>query len=296
MELVFHISKFAPKNQVKFATCTFTRNALTWWNSHMKDITQDVAYAVDWKELKKMMTVKYCPRGKIKKLEIEIWNLKVKGTDITSYTLRFQELALMCGRMFPEESDEVEKYVGGLPDMIRGNVMSYRPKTMEEAIEFANDQMDQKVLTISERQAEQKRKLEFNAGNNQGDQQLPKRQSVAQAYAVGTGERKEYAGTLPLCNKCKFHHHGPCTVKCANCKKVGHLTRDCWNPTTANHQRTITCYECGNQGHYKNDCPELENRNHENQAEGTEARGMAYALGGGETNQDLDNIEDDINA
>ncbi|GKE01262.1 hypothetical protein Tco_1389245 [Tanacetum coccineum] len=63
----------------------------------------------------------------------------LKGTDITSYTLHFQELALMCGRMFPEESDEVEKYVGGLPDMIRGNVMSYQPKTMEEAIEFAND-------------------------------------------------------------------------------------------------------------------------------------------------------------
>ncbi|GJU46369.1 hypothetical protein Tco_1203635 [Tanacetum coccineum] len=50
----------------------------------------------------------------------------------------------MCGRMFHEESEEVEKYVGGLPDMIRGNVMSYQPKTMEKAIEFANDQMDQK--------------------------------------------------------------------------------------------------------------------------------------------------------
>ncbi|GJS12422.1 hypothetical protein Tco_0406894 [Tanacetum coccineum] len=53
------------------------------------------------------------------------------GIDIPSYTLRFQELALMCGRMFPEESDEVEKYVSGLPDMIRGNVMSHRPQTME---------------------------------------------------------------------------------------------------------------------------------------------------------------------
>ncbi|GJU68705.1 putative reverse transcriptase domain-containing protein [Tanacetum coccineum] len=54
------------------------------------------------------------------------------STDIPSYTLRFQELILMCGCMFPEESDEVEKYVSGLPDMIRGNVMSYRPQTMEE--------------------------------------------------------------------------------------------------------------------------------------------------------------------
>ncbi|GJS99225.1 hypothetical protein Tco_0820395 [Tanacetum coccineum] len=64
------------------------------------------------------------------------------------------ELALMCGRMFHEESYEVEKYVGGLPDMIRRNVMSYQPKTMEKAIEFANDQMGQNVLTIAERQAE----------------------------------------------------------------------------------------------------------------------------------------------
>ncbi|GKD98404.1 hypothetical protein Tco_1382301 [Tanacetum coccineum] len=40
------------------------------------------------------------------------------------------------------ESDKVKKYVGRLPEMIRGNVMSYQPKTMEKAIEFANDQMD----------------------------------------------------------------------------------------------------------------------------------------------------------
>ncbi|GKC50629.1 hypothetical protein Tco_1073374, partial [Tanacetum coccineum] len=31
----------------KFATCTFLRNALTWWNSHMKIVTQDVVYAMD---------------------------------------------------------------------------------------------------------------------------------------------------------------------------------------------------------------------------------------------------------
>ncbi|GJY34112.1 putative reverse transcriptase domain-containing protein [Tanacetum coccineum] len=121
MESVFHISNCAVENPVKFATCTFLRNALTWWNSHMKTVTQDIAYAMDWKALKKMMTVKYYPRGEIKNLEIKLWNLKVKCTDVVIYTLRFQELALMCGRMFHEESEEVEKYVGGLPYMIRGN-------------------------------------------------------------------------------------------------------------------------------------------------------------------------------
>ncbi|GJU54475.1 putative reverse transcriptase domain-containing protein [Tanacetum coccineum] len=192
------------EHQVKFATCTFLGNALTWWNSYMKTFTQDVAYAMDWKALKKMMTVKYYPRGEIKKLEIKLWNLKVKGTDDASYTLRFQELALMCGRMFHEESDEVEKYVGGLPDMIWQNVMSYQPKTMEKAIEFANDQMDQK-----------------------GHQQQNKRHNTGRAYTAGPGEKREYTGSLPLCTKCNYHYKGPCAPRCNKYKKIGHLAHDC---------------------------------------------------------------------
>ncbi|GJW75350.1 hypothetical protein Tco_0134720 [Tanacetum coccineum] len=42
MESVFHISNCAPENQVKFATCTFIGNALTWWNSHKKAVTQEI--------------------------------------------------------------------------------------------------------------------------------------------------------------------------------------------------------------------------------------------------------------
>nr|GEZ13480.1 reverse transcriptase domain-containing protein [Tanacetum cinerariifolium] len=64
---------------------------------------------------------KYYPRGEIKKLEFEMYNLKVKGTDVVAYSQRFQELALMCDRMFPKEIDKVEKYVDGLPDMIHSS-------------------------------------------------------------------------------------------------------------------------------------------------------------------------------
>ncbi|GJY05118.1 reverse transcriptase domain-containing protein [Tanacetum coccineum] len=118
------------------------------------------------KTLMKRMTDKYCPRSEIKKLEIELWNLKVKGTDVVSYTQCFQELALMCGRMLHKESDQVEKYVGGLPDIIQGNVMSSKPKKMQEVIEFANDLMDQKIRTFVERQVENKRKLDNNSSDN----------------------------------------------------------------------------------------------------------------------------------
>ncbi|GJX47282.1 putative reverse transcriptase domain-containing protein [Tanacetum coccineum] len=293
---LFHISNCVVENQVKFATCTFLRNALTWWNSHMKTVTQDVAYAMDWKALKKMMTVKYCPRGEIKKLEINLWNLKVKGTDVASYTLRFQELALMYGRMFNEESEEVEKYVGGLPDMIQGNVMSYQPMTMEKSIEFANDQMDQKVLTITERQAEQKRKLEFNARNNQKHQQQNKRQNTGRAYTAGPGKKREYTRSLPLCIKCNYHHKGPCAPRCNKCKKIGHLAHDCrsFGPNGNNNNRgnfgttqnAVTCYKCGVQGHFKKVCLKLKNGNRGNQCGNGNAPAKVYVVGNAGTNPD----------
>ncbi|GJX36213.1 putative reverse transcriptase domain-containing protein, partial [Tanacetum coccineum] len=158
METVFNISNCAVENQVKFATCTLHGFALTWWKSHVKTVGHDANYNVSWNTLMKMMTAKYYPRNEIKKLEMEIWELKVKGTDLASYTQRFQELALMCGRMFPEESDKIEKYVGGLPDMIHGSIIASKPKTMQDTVEFATELMDKKIRTFVERQTENKRK------------------------------------------------------------------------------------------------------------------------------------------
>nr|GEX79530.1 hypothetical protein [Tanacetum cinerariifolium] len=182
------------------------------------------------------------------------------------------------------------------PLNFKGSVMASKPKTMQDEIEFANDLMDHKIRTFAERNAKNKRKLNSNSSDNNTQQPPFKRQNMARAYSAGSSEQKEYAGTLSLCNKFKFHHNGSCTVKCVNCKRVGHLTRYCRSPIATNNQRTLTCYECGNQGHYISDCHELKNQNHKNQVGDTKARRMVYALGGGETNQDLNNMEDDINA
>ncbi|GJR58720.1 reverse transcriptase domain-containing protein [Tanacetum coccineum] len=72
METVFRISNCSVENQVKFSTCTLLGNALTWWNSHVRTVGNDVAYAMSWTELKKKMTDKYCPRTEIKKLEVKL--------------------------------------------------------------------------------------------------------------------------------------------------------------------------------------------------------------------------------
>ncbi|GKC36162.1 putative reverse transcriptase domain-containing protein, partial [Tanacetum coccineum] len=182
METVFRISNCSMENQIKFATCTLLGSALTWWNSHVKTVGHDVAHAMTWTNLKKKMTDKYCPRGEIKKLEVEMWNLKVKGTDVVSYNQHFQELALMCARMFPEESDKIEKYVGGLPDMIHRSVMASKPKTMQDAIEFATEPMDKKIRTFAERQRNCPKLKNNNRGNQGRNGNAP-----AKVYAVGCG-------------------------------------------------------------------------------------------------------------
>nr|GEY59809.1 hypothetical protein [Tanacetum cinerariifolium] len=181
MESVFYISGCAIDNQVKFATCTLLGT------------------------LKKKLTDKYYPKGEIKKLEIELWNLRVNGNDVAAYTQRFQELALMCTKFLTDETKNFDKYISGLPDNIHGNVMSARPKTLDETTELANDLMDQKLRTYAERHNDNKRKADDSSRNNQ-QQQPHNKQNVARAYTASPGEKKAYTRNLPLCTKCNYHH------------------------------------------------------------------------------------------
>ncbi|GKB69712.1 putative reverse transcriptase domain-containing protein, partial [Tanacetum coccineum] len=165
METVFHISNCPKKYQVKYAMCTLLNSALTWWNSHKGIIGIEAAYAMSWTELMKLMIEVYCLRNEIQKMETELWNLTVKGNDLTAYTRRCNSY---CQQL---NGSKTEGYAGS---------------------------------------AENKRR------NN---------------------EKKGYVGSLPYCNKCKLHHAGPCTMRCGNCKRVGHMTRDCKVAVTLNTQR-----------------------------------------------------------
>ncbi|GJT27558.1 hypothetical protein Tco_0907833 [Tanacetum coccineum] len=116
-----------------------------------------------------------------------------------------------------------------------------------------HDSMDRVVrqgITVAEN-TNNKRKWGRDHGRNFGQQQN-KRREVVRAHTAGVGNKKGYAGTLPNCDICKLHHTGPCTVKCNNYKRVGHMTRDCKTPISittqrppvANQKPEVTCYEC----------------------------------------------------
>ncbi|GJS82688.1 putative reverse transcriptase domain-containing protein [Tanacetum coccineum] len=237
IETVFHIRNCPERYQVKYATCTLLNSALTWWNAHKRKIGANVAFSMSWRELMKLMTK------------------------------RFQELTIMCTKMVPEEEDRFEKFIGGLPDNIQGNVIAVEPIRLQDVVCIANKLTDQKLKGYAVKNAKNKRRLDNNHKDNRVQQPPYKRQNV-----------------------------GPCTVKCGKCNKVGHMARDCMNVVAATttqralvvNQRVPTCFECGRQGHYRNKCPKLKNQTCGNKAgkKTNEARGKAYVLGGGEANPD----------
>nr|GEV50484.1 putative reverse transcriptase domain-containing protein [Tanacetum cinerariifolium] len=209
---------------VKFVSCTLQESALTWWNSHMRAVEQDVAYAMPWAALKRMIT----------------------------------------------EEAKVERYIGGLPDMIHGSVKASKPQSIQEAIEFATKMMDKKMLTHAERQAEQKGKFDDTSRNNQHQQKPFKRNNVARAYTAGLGDKKPYGGTKPLFRPAATNNNN--------------------NPNNNNQRaqgenaRGITCFECGVQGHYKSECLKLKNVNQGNRTGNGNAVARAYAIGTARTN------------
>nr|GEY06283.1 putative reverse transcriptase domain-containing protein [Tanacetum cinerariifolium] len=120
---------------------------------------------------------------------------------------------MICTKFVADETEEIDKYVSGLPDNIYRNAKASKPKMLDETIELANDLMDQKLCTYAERQTNNKRKVDDSFRNNHGHQhQTPKRQNVAKnkdggkvnapglVYAVRNAEKRGNASRDPDSN------------------------------------------------------------------------------------------------
>ncbi|GJU27513.1 putative reverse transcriptase domain-containing protein [Tanacetum coccineum] len=291
VEQVFETGKCAEEDKVMFAASTFEGRALTWWNGNVHTLGLVNANRIPWTEFKMMMTTEYCPAIEIQKMEQELWTLTLKGDDIEAYNNRFHELALMCPELVPTERKKIEKYVRGFPERIKGNITSSKPATLHDAINMARELVEQSVQGRATRIGESnKRKWEdhqrnpnnnnYNNNNrnrnNNYHQQQNRRQETARAYAAVPAEGKVYAGNLPKCNRCNFHHSGQCPPKCQKCQKAGHLEKDCRvRPPGAGvyPYQDVTCHGCGEKGHFRNRCPKAGNQ------QNVGARARAYAVG-----------------
>nr|GEU89973.1 putative reverse transcriptase domain-containing protein [Tanacetum cinerariifolium] len=171
---------------------------LTRWIEKMESVFQISGCAIE-------------NQGKIKKLEIELWNLKVKENNVSAYTERFQELTLICTKFVADETKITDKYVSGLPDNIYGSVKASKPKTLDETIELANDLMDQKLRTYAERQSNNKRKVDESFRNNHGH--------FARDYRS--------SGNVNITNAQRNNGVNLKGNGCFECGATGHFKRDC---------------------------------------------------------------------
>ncbi|GJR71488.1 putative reverse transcriptase domain-containing protein [Tanacetum coccineum] len=294
VEQVFETCKCAEEDKVMFATSTFEGHALTWWNGNVHTLGLVNANHIPWTEFKTMMTTEYGPATEIQRMEQELWTLTLKGDAIEAYNNRFHELALMSPELVPTEKKMIERYTRGFPERIKGNITSSKPATLHDAINMARELVEQAVQGKATRIGESnKRKWEDHQRNtttttttnnnnnnnrnrnNNYHQQQNRRQETARAYAAAPTENRGYAGNLPKCNRCNFHHSGRCPPKCQKCQRTGHLEKDCRAilPGACNDfLQNATCYGCGEKGHLKNKCPKAGNQHNEG------ARARAYVV------------------
>nr|GEX16521.1 retrotransposable element Tf2 [Tanacetum cinerariifolium] len=231
--------------------------------------TEGVVGLIRW-----LLKNKYCPRTEIKKMQDEFYNLSVKGNDLKTYVRRFQELAVLCPNMVPNNEKLMEVFIGGLPRSIEGNVTASKPQTLEEAINITQRLMDHVTkhnliqgTNDNKRKFEDKRNIPSNnnyrnnyqniSNNRTNDfrQQQNRRPETFRSYVATPTENRGYTRNRPLCQRCTLHHTGPCTIRCRVCNKIGHLTKNFINkgPATGSNLQPVSviCHACGEKGHYR---------------------------------------------
>nr|GEV40374.1 hypothetical protein [Tanacetum cinerariifolium] len=133
------------EDKVMFAASTFKGRALTWWNRNVHTLGLVNANRIPWTEFKLMMTTEYCPVTEIQRIEEELWTLTLKGDDIEACDNHFHELALMCSDLVPNEKKKTKWCMKGFSERIKGNITSSRPTTLHDAINLAQELVEQAV-------------------------------------------------------------------------------------------------------------------------------------------------------
>ncbi|GJU44063.1 putative reverse transcriptase domain-containing protein [Tanacetum coccineum] len=219
-ESVFSRSRCAKENKVTFATGTLTDDALSWWNAYAQPMGVEQANQITWTELKRLLTNKYCPRTKIRKMEEELYNLTVKGNDLKPYVRRFQELTILFPNMVPTIEILLEAFIGGLPRSIEGNC-KYQVTTNES---LTTDELSTTTPTATTTTVTP----------------TPTIPTIIINYNKTEGKK-----LLEL-------------MLLLHLETIGHLTKNCQNkkPATGSNQLpvTIVCHACGEKGHYTNQC------------------------------------------
>ncbi|KAJ0491703.1 putative nucleotidyltransferase, Ribonuclease H [Helianthus annuus] len=346
-ESVFAICNCPAGDRVKYDAGTLADGALTWWNAQVQLLGIKAANATTWEDFKELIREEYCPRDEVQKLENEYYDLKMVGSEVEAYVKRSYELADMCPNLSRPMSRRIELFIKGLPPRVKSLVTAAHLNDLTQIVRLTHKIVDQEVEsnslpprisattaaapTATASANDNKRKWSdydkaSSAGQTQKRPDNNTNRNISQSSSVNQGQgssqsQGSYAGRKPRCNKCGYHHFGPCGRTCNRCGKAGHEARDCrasqpkhqqqqnqqnqrqqGQPPQQNQGFRKGCYQCGDEGHFKRDCPQLNqnandnNRPNDNNAGnnnnnngnngGNGARGRVFQLGAGDARND----------
>ncbi|GJW96452.1 reverse transcriptase domain-containing protein [Tanacetum coccineum] len=138
MEYVHDMTGYSINQKVKYTDGSFVGKALTWWNSQICTLSQEVVVSMSWNDFKFMMIQEFCPSYEMQKLESELWNHVMVRVGHAAYTDRCHELARLVPHLVTPESRMIERYVYGLASHIRGMVAATKPKTIQKAVQISS--------------------------------------------------------------------------------------------------------------------------------------------------------------
>ncbi|GKF50060.1 putative reverse transcriptase domain-containing protein, partial [Tanacetum coccineum] len=252
--------------KVKYTIGSFVGKALTWWNSQIRTLSQEVAVSMSWNDFKFMMIEKFCSSHEMKKLETELWNHVMVGAGHVAYTDRFHELARLIPHLVTPESRKIERYEYGLASQIHGMLAVMEPKTMQKAVQISSALIDEAVRNGSIKKVKKRGDVGEPSKDKNGRDDH-KRTKTGNVFATITNSvGRENTGAWPKCTTCNSYHApgGPCRT-CFNCNRPSHLARDYRfvprnvNPVNVRNPAPArgASYECGSTDHLKPACPRL---------------------------------------
>nr|GEU41116.1 putative reverse transcriptase domain-containing protein [Tanacetum cinerariifolium] len=183
------------------------------------EISREVANGRPWTEVKQVMTDEFCPTEEVKRLEDELRHLKLRDMNIAAYTERFNELALLCPDVVPNEKKKVELYIKGLSKIIKGNNNNNNSHNRGN---YRN--------------------------NNHHNQNNNRRQNNVRDLTTAQNAGVNQTGIALKCNCRGRCHFDQCPPKCDNCGRMGHKAKDCQSKNMASGQAYVIRDAEHNQG------------------------------------------------
>ncbi|GJV61662.1 hypothetical protein Tco_1467762 [Tanacetum coccineum] len=144
MEFVHDMSGCSIDQKVKYTVDSFVGKALTWWNSQIRTLNQEVVVSMSWNDFKFIMVQEFH----------ELWNHTMVRAGHVAYTDRFHELARLVPHLVTPKSRMIKRYIYDLAPQIRGMVVATKPKTIHKVMQISGTLTDEAVRNGSIKKVE----------------------------------------------------------------------------------------------------------------------------------------------